>query len=202
MAAIAKQHRHVKSPAEVVCKLNKWDPKCSTCAAPELTAEALASSSGVEIEFNGEWFTGEVVAEVPAGTKVKFDLDSTTTVVPTSQVSARIRKPGETQQDEDAMSDVDESTAMNNDSREKDENDEECMDQDSEGEEEDEERDVTYICTSCEESFLASEHGCSVDGDMGTMCATCVEIMNLVLVRAQLSRWKKICPRSIRAYPQ
>ena len=36
---------------------------------------------------------------------------------------------------------------------------------------------VPYICTSCEESFLASEHGCSVDGDMGTMCATCVEIM-------------------------
>ena len=37
--------------------------------------------AAVSVEFDGEWYGAVVVARVPAGVKVRFDVDGTTAVV-------------------------------------------------------------------------------------------------------------------------
>jgi hypothetical protein len=55
------------------------------------TKAAAEESKTIEIEFDGSWLKGEVVKDVPSGTKVRFDVDGTTSVVPAAETNTRIR---------------------------------------------------------------------------------------------------------------
>ena len=45
----------------------------------------------IKVEWNGKWLAAKVVADVPAGIKVCFDGDKSTTVISTKDVASRIK---------------------------------------------------------------------------------------------------------------
>ena len=61
------------------------------------------------IEYDDEWFPGEVVKHVRDGIKVRFDIDSAWVNIPTEEFSSRIRpeEPSSSSSNDDNASSTD-----------------------------------------------------------------------------------------------